>query len=112
MCRETPVMSAGFQEKTSKFCLSKAHSSLRSFSVRIDPMAIVCSGSKIIVHSIGMTLLLRIVTVPLLTGNFNISCAVDVECSSSPIFTSRDIWPIGQMVSPLNPMSDVVAGII
>ncbi|GJS94674.1 hypothetical protein Tco_0801642 [Tanacetum coccineum] len=100
-------------------------------------------GPKIIAHSIGMTLLLRIVTVPPLTGNFNIPCAVDgttriflipvlpiiplcwdgdmitmkfiyaeVECSSSPIFTSRDIWPIGQMVSPLNPMSDVVAGII
>ncbi|GJZ45261.1 hypothetical protein Tco_0592857 [Tanacetum coccineum] len=36
----------------------------------------------------------------------------EVECSSSPIFNSKDIWPIGQMVSPLNPMSDVVAGII
>ncbi|GJW59146.1 hypothetical protein Tco_0105877 [Tanacetum coccineum] len=36
----------------------------------------------------------------------------EVECSSSPIFTSRDICPGGQMVSPLNPMSDVVAGII
>ncbi|GKE88930.1 hypothetical protein Tco_1566405, partial [Tanacetum coccineum] len=36
----------------------------------------------------------------------------EVECSSSPIFTSRDIWPIGQMVSQLNPTSDVVAGII
>ncbi|GKA42502.1 hypothetical protein Tco_0735162 [Tanacetum coccineum] len=90
-----------------------------------------------------MTLLLRIIIVPPLTGNFNIPCAVDgttriflipvlpiiplcwdgdlitmklihaeVECSSSPILTSRDIWPIGQIVSPLNPMSDVVAGII
>ncbi|GJT88459.1 hypothetical protein Tco_1070176 [Tanacetum coccineum] len=87
-----------------------------------------------------MTLLLRIVTVLPLTRNFNILCAMDgttqiflipilplcwdgdlitmkfihaeVECSSSPIFTSRDIWPIGQMVSPLNSMSDVVAGII
>ncbi|GJT30725.1 hypothetical protein Tco_0911000, partial [Tanacetum coccineum] len=74
---------------------------------------------EIIAHSIRMTLLLRIVTVPPFTGNFNIPCDVDgtfinaeVECSSSPIFTSRDIWPIGQMVSPLNPMSDVVAGII
>ncbi|GJY10713.1 hypothetical protein Tco_0378898 [Tanacetum coccineum] len=100
-------------------------------------------GPEIIAYSIGMTLLLRIVTVPPLTGNFNIPCAVDgtariflipvlpiiplcwdgdlitmkfihaeVECSSSPIFTSRDIWPIGQMVSPLNPMSDVIDGII
>ncbi|GJU76350.1 hypothetical protein Tco_1273420 [Tanacetum coccineum] len=28
----------------------------------------------------------------------------EVECSSSPIFTSKDIWPSGQMVSPLNPV--------
>ncbi|GJV00683.1 hypothetical protein Tco_1329953 [Tanacetum coccineum] len=100
-------------------------------------------GPEIIAHSIGMTMLLRIVIVPYLIRNFNIPCVVDgtawiflipvmpiiplcwdgdlitmkfihaeVECSSSPIFTSRDIWPIGQMVSPLNPMSDVVAGII
>ncbi|GJY20177.1 hypothetical protein Tco_0392743 [Tanacetum coccineum] len=90
-----------------------------------------------------MTLLLRNVTVPHSTGNFNNPFAVDgttqiflipvlpviplcwdgylitmkfihaeVECSSSPIFTSRDIGPSGQMVSPLNPMSGVVAGII
>ncbi|GJT18757.1 hypothetical protein Tco_0877463 [Tanacetum coccineum] len=101
------------------------------------------AGPEIIAHSIGMTLLLRIVTVPPFTGNFNISLCVmaygtdlsytrsayysivldgdlitmkfihaEVECSSSPIFTSRDIWPIGQIVSPLNPMSDVVTGII
>ncbi|GJS40412.1 hypothetical protein Tco_0565455 [Tanacetum coccineum] len=72
---------------------------------------------EIIAHSIGMTLLLRIVTVPPFIGNFNIPCAwmfihVEVECSSSPILTSNDIWPISQMVSPLNPMNDVVAGII
>ncbi|GJY27637.1 hypothetical protein Tco_0403404 [Tanacetum coccineum] len=97
-------------------------------------------GSEIIAHSIGMTLLLRNVTVPPLTGNFNIPCAVDdtvliflipgppiiplcwdgdqitmkfihaeVECSSSPIFTSKDICPSGQMVSLLNPMRCVVA---
>ncbi|GJY02526.1 hypothetical protein Tco_0360678 [Tanacetum coccineum] len=70
-------------------------------------------GLEIVAHSIGITVLLRIVTIPPFTRNFNIPCVVDeVECSSSPIFTSRDIWPIGQMVSPLNPMSDVVAGII
>ncbi|GJY65922.1 hypothetical protein Tco_0468160 [Tanacetum coccineum] len=28
----------------------------------------------------------------------------EVECSSSLIFTSKDIWPSGQMVSPLNPV--------
>ncbi|GKA84194.1 hypothetical protein Tco_0805789 [Tanacetum coccineum] len=27
----------------------------------------------------------------------------EVECTSSPIFTSKAIWPSGQMVSPLNP---------
>ncbi|GJV36393.1 hypothetical protein Tco_1408870 [Tanacetum coccineum] len=104
-CRGTPVLSAGFQAKTSKFC------------------------PKIIAHSIGMILLLRNVTVPPSTGNINIPCAVDgmaqiflifglpiislcwdgdlttmkfihaeVEFSSSPIFTSKDIWPIGQMI--------------
>ncbi|GJR58352.1 hypothetical protein Tco_1500514 [Tanacetum coccineum] len=61
-------------------------------------------GPKIIAHSIGMILLLRNVTVPPSTGNFSIPCAVDVECPSSPIFTSKDIWPSGQMVSPLNPV--------
>ncbi|GJZ61654.1 hypothetical protein Tco_0617791 [Tanacetum coccineum] len=90
-----------------------------------------------------MTLLLRNVTVPHSTRNFNIPCAVDgtariflipglpfiplcwdgdlitmkfihaeVECSSSPIFTSKDIWPSGQMVFPLNLTRCVVAGII
>ncbi|GKG22257.1 hypothetical protein Tco_0387560, partial [Tanacetum coccineum] len=26
----------------------------------------------------------------------------EAECPLSPIFTSKDIWPSGQMVSPLN----------
>ncbi|GKG15171.1 hypothetical protein Tco_0354771 [Tanacetum coccineum] len=100
-------------------------------------------GPEIIAHSIGMILLLRNVTVPPSTGNFNIPCAVDgmariflilglpiiplcwdgdlttmkfihaeVEFSSSPIFTSKDIWPSGQMISPLNPVKYVVAGTI
>nr|GEV49764.1 V-type proton ATPase subunit a2-like [Tanacetum cinerariifolium] len=34
----------------------------------------------------------------------------DVECSSSPIFTSSDIYPSGDIISPLNPASGVVAG--
>ncbi|GJV87802.1 hypothetical protein Tco_1531740 [Tanacetum coccineum] len=37
---------------------------------------------------------------------------VEVECSSSPIFTSKDIFPSGQMVSLLNLMRCVVAGTI
>ncbi|GJS56707.1 hypothetical protein Tco_0651491 [Tanacetum coccineum] len=36
----------------------------------------------------------------------------EVECPSSPIFTSKDIWPNGQMVSPLNPVRYVVGGTI
>ncbi|GKC07340.1 hypothetical protein Tco_0998950 [Tanacetum coccineum] len=81
MFRGTPVISAGFQAKISKFRLSKEHSSLRPFSVNVDPMAKFCSGDdsgpEIIAHSIGMTLLLCSVTVPPSTGNFNIPCAVD-----------------------------------
>ncbi|GJU25485.1 hypothetical protein Tco_1164106 [Tanacetum coccineum] len=117
MLRGTPVISAGFQAKTSKFCPSRVHSSLCPFSVRVDPMAIVYSG---------MILLLRNVTVPPSTGNFSIPCDVggmariflipglpiillcwdsdlttmkfihaEVECPSLPIFTSKDIWPNG-----------------
>ncbi|GJU44649.1 hypothetical protein Tco_1201915 [Tanacetum coccineum] len=122
MFRGMPVISAGFQAKISKFCLSKEHSSLRPFSVNVDPMATVCSGSGDHSTSIGITLLLFNVTVPPSTGNFNIPCAVDgtariflmpgrpiialcwdgdlitmkfiqaeVECTSSPIFTSKAI---------------------
>ncbi|GKF43366.1 hypothetical protein Tco_0129918 [Tanacetum coccineum] len=100
MCRGTPVISASFQAKISKCCLSKAHSSLRPFSVRVDHMAIVCSGSFLYPFcGSGDLITMKFIN-------------AEVECSSSPIFTSRDIWPIGQMVSPLNPMSDVVVGII
>ncbi|GKG17632.1 hypothetical protein Tco_0362589 [Tanacetum coccineum] len=31
----------------------------------------------------------------------------EVECTSSPILTSKAIWPSGQMVSLLNPISNV-----
>ncbi|GJW33653.1 hypothetical protein Tco_0053685 [Tanacetum coccineum] len=58
MFRGTPVISAGFQAKTSKFCPSKL----------IGPWR----RSEIIAHSIGIILLLRNVTVPPSTGNFNI----------------------------------------
>ncbi|GJZ34415.1 hypothetical protein Tco_0580232 [Tanacetum coccineum] len=34
----------------------------------------------------------------------------EVECPLSPIFTSRDIWPRGQMVSLLNPVKRVEWG--
>ncbi|GJR50610.1 hypothetical protein Tco_1401131 [Tanacetum coccineum] len=45
MLRGTPVISAGFQAKISKFCLSKEHSSLRPFSVNVDPMATSVQGT-------------------------------------------------------------------
>ncbi|GJX16673.1 hypothetical protein Tco_0217505 [Tanacetum coccineum] len=60
-----------------------------------------------------MALLLRIVTVPPFTGNFNILCVVD---GTARIFLmphlSLLVGKSGLLVSPLNPMSDVVAGII
>ncbi|GKC10271.1 hypothetical protein Tco_1001881 [Tanacetum coccineum] len=90
-----------------------------------------------------MILLLRSVTVPPVTGNFNIPWVVDgialilltpglpiitlygecylttmkfihaeVECFSSPIFTSSDTCPSGHIISPLNPTKYVVAGTI
>ncbi|GKA13879.1 hypothetical protein Tco_0693525 [Tanacetum coccineum] len=77
MCRGTPVISVGFQAKTSRFCLSKAHSSLRPFSVRVYLMLLFARGPEIIAHSIGIALLLRIVTVPPFIGNFNIPCTMD-----------------------------------
>ncbi|GKF78591.1 hypothetical protein Tco_0234159 [Tanacetum coccineum] len=100
-------------------------------------------GPETIVHSSGIILLLRNVTVPPVTGNFSILWAVDgtawiiltlslpmislyedgdlttmkfihaeVECSSSPIFTSNVICPSGHIISPLNLTSGVAAGII
>ncbi|GJW11892.1 hypothetical protein Tco_1577719 [Tanacetum coccineum] len=39
MLRGTPVISAGFQAKISKFCLSKEHSSLRPFFVNVGSYA-------------------------------------------------------------------------
>ncbi|GJZ02698.1 hypothetical protein Tco_0520659 [Tanacetum coccineum] len=84
-------------------------------------------GPEIIAHSIGMIMLLRNVTVSPSTGNFSIPIIplcwdgdlttkkfihAEVECPSSPIFTSKDIWPSGQMVSPLNPVRYAVSGTI
>ncbi|GKA45046.1 hypothetical protein Tco_0737842 [Tanacetum coccineum] len=100
-------------------------------------------GPEIIAHSSDMILLLRSVTVLPVTGNFNISWAVDgialilltfglhiiplyeecdlttmkfihaeVECFSSPIFTSSDTCHSGHIISPLNPTKYVVAGTI
>ncbi|GJV78581.1 reverse transcriptase domain-containing protein [Tanacetum coccineum] len=112
--------------------------------VQVSPEQGCCVlGPETIAHSSGIILLLRNVTIPPSTGNFNIPCAVDgtariflipgmliiplcgdgdlmtikfihaeVECSSSPILTNSVICPNGQMVSPLNPMSGVVAGTI
>ncbi|GJT60428.1 hypothetical protein Tco_1003961 [Tanacetum coccineum] len=65
----SPVISAGFQAKISKFCLSKEHSSLRPFSVNVDPMYLVYCGrldarSGDHSHFLGMTILHCSVTVP------------------------------------------------
>ncbi|GJT56628.1 hypothetical protein Tco_0991682 [Tanacetum coccineum] len=50
----TPVISDGFQAKISKFCLSKEHSSLRPFSVNVDPMATVSSGLSGLVTNMSL----------------------------------------------------------
>ncbi|GKC24450.1 hypothetical protein Tco_1026600 [Tanacetum coccineum] len=70
-------MSAGFQAKTSKFCPSRVHSSLRPFSVRVDTMAIVCSGSRDhCTFHLDDPVVCNVTVLPS-TGNFNIPCAVD-----------------------------------
>ncbi|GJQ91570.1 hypothetical protein Tco_0002709 [Tanacetum coccineum] len=141
MYRGMPVMSAVFRVKTSRFCPSKAHSYLHPFSVKVmgccvlGPKIIAHSIRMTMLLRIvivppltmnfnipcavdGTAQIFLIPVLPiiplcwdgdLITMKF---IHTEVECSSSPIFTSRDIWHIGQMVSPLNPMSDVVAGII
>ncbi|GKF32334.1 hypothetical protein Tco_0102132 [Tanacetum coccineum] len=101
MCRKTLVISAGFQANISRLRLSKPHSFFRPSSFKVEPIATVCSGysrwiatwifssvtwfitscdapgPESIVHSSGMILLLRSVTVSPATGNFSIPWAVD-----------------------------------
>ncbi|GKB70156.1 hypothetical protein Tco_0931568 [Tanacetum coccineum] len=141
MCRGTLVISAGFQENISRLCLSKPHSSFCPSSVKLEPIAIVCSGysgwiatwifsfvtrlitgcdtpgPETIVHYSGIILLLRNVTVPLVTKNFSILWAVDGTARilltlGLPIIPFNNIFPSGHIISPLNPTSGVVAGII
>ncbi|GJW11371.1 retrovirus-related pol polyprotein from transposon TNT 1-94 [Tanacetum coccineum] len=127
---KTAFLNGNLQEEVYVSQLDRKH--LKGYPQRDSTFQSISSSPEIIAHSIGMILLLRNVTVPPSTGNFNISCAVDgmariflipslpiiplcwdgdlttmkfihaeVECSSSSIFTSNDIWPSGQMVSPL-----------
>nr|GFB59534.1 hypothetical protein [Tanacetum cinerariifolium] len=80
----------------SRLCLSNSHNAFRPSSVRVEPIAIVCSGYfglpttlilssvawvmdegcasglETIMHSIGIILLLHRVSIPLGTRNFNI----------------------------------------
>ncbi|GJY55340.1 hypothetical protein Tco_0454455 [Tanacetum coccineum] len=127
MLRGWPVISAGFQAKISKFCLSKE---LRFFCVpflvNVGLWKTVCSGyfrcgllyyfffpiigltaermdawSEIIEPSIG-------IDSDCLMGepdNHEVHPRGGGVCTSSPILTSKAIWPSGQMVSPLNPIS-------
>ncbi|GJW65191.1 hypothetical protein Tco_0117075 [Tanacetum coccineum] len=85
MCRGMPIVSAGFQDEWPLFLLLQHLSGHGLLCVR--------SGDHCTFHQDDYA-------------------ASYLECSSSPMFTSKDIWPVGHMVSPLNPMSDVVAGII
>ncbi|GKD83563.1 hypothetical protein Tco_1350402 [Tanacetum coccineum] len=94
--RGTPVMSASFQANISKFSFSKLQSSILPFLDRLPPIVTDYSGysgwiatlipsvaagslgseasyaSVTILHSAGIMVLLRIVTIPPSTGNFNI----------------------------------------
>ncbi|GKG49555.1 hypothetical protein Tco_0516007, partial [Tanacetum coccineum] len=96
MCCGTPVIFAGFQANMSRLCLSKSHNAFRPSSVRVEPIAIICSGysgwmaililsfaawvtpegcasgPETIVHSSGIILLLRRVSIPPDIGNFSI----------------------------------------
>ncbi|GKC73692.1 hypothetical protein Tco_1119575 [Tanacetum coccineum] len=96
------------------------------------------SGSETIAHSTRIILLPFSVSIPPMTENFIIPCAVDgtacifrnpclpmillcgdvdlttmksihvdVECSSSLIFTKSVICPNGHFISPLNPINEV-----
>ncbi|GJW73148.1 hypothetical protein Tco_0132518 [Tanacetum coccineum] len=102
--RGTPVMSTGFQANMSRLRLNRV-------------IAEGCaSDPETIVHSSGIILLLRSLPIIPLYGDGDLTTIkfiyVEVECSSSPIFTSSDICPIGHMISPLKPMRGVVAGTI
>ncbi|GKG25682.1 hypothetical protein Tco_0398828, partial [Tanacetum coccineum] len=94
--RGTSVMYAGFQANIFKFYFSKLQSSILPFSDRLSPIMTVWSGyfgwiatsilsvtagflgglgsyaSITILHSAGIVVLLRIVTIPPSTGNFSI----------------------------------------
>ncbi|GKC27876.1 hypothetical protein Tco_1035170 [Tanacetum coccineum] len=165
--RGTPVMSDGCHANMSWFlrcALRSAHSSVRpQCSANTDFLIReirVYSHLKFFGTIVGLffyvfgrrrygdtfpwrEIVLRIVTIPPLTGNLIIPWVVDgtawislipglpiiplygdgdltikkfihasVECSASPIVTKSLICPIGHIVSPLNPVSDVVAGAI
>ncbi|GKC46616.1 hypothetical protein Tco_1064338 [Tanacetum coccineum] len=94
----TPVMSTGFQANMYKLFLSRLQSFILPFSDRLPPTVTVCSGYSgwilhsaavsslgegpdraltTILHSAGLTVLLRSVTIPPSTGNLSIPWAVD-----------------------------------
>ncbi|GJX35227.1 hypothetical protein Tco_0246784 [Tanacetum coccineum] len=108
MCRGTPVISAGFQAKIFRMN-GHFYFRLQHLIDLIGPRVCVQGSGRSFAHSIGMALLLRIVIIPLFTGNFNISCAVD---GTAQIFLMPGNLAYLPMVSPRDPMSDVVAGII
>nr|GEX78442.1 hypothetical protein [Tanacetum cinerariifolium] len=87
ICHGTPVIYVGFRR------IHQGHSTL---------------GSETIEHSIRMILLLRNGEGALTTMKF---IQADIECFSSPIFTSNDICPRGHIISPLIPTKGVFAKI-
>nr|GEW46550.1 hypothetical protein [Tanacetum cinerariifolium] len=132
MDRETPVMSASFQENISKFSFCKLQSSVLPFSDRLPPIVTVCFG-----YSRWITTLIPFAPVGSLGNEHFVRGRWDcldfpetqtaddtlygdedlttmkfirtlVECSSSPKVTISDIFPSGHDISPLNPRRRVV----
>ncbi|GJX98941.1 hypothetical protein Tco_0355960 [Tanacetum coccineum] len=137
----TLVMSVGFQANMSKWLLIKSQSSIFPFSDRLSPIVTVYSAtiphsadimvlmrSVTIPPSTGSLSILWAVDgtawiflrpgrpiIPLYGDGDLITIKfikVFVECSPSPKDTISDIYPNGQDISPLNPKSRVVVGII
>ncbi|GKA40235.1 hypothetical protein Tco_0732828 [Tanacetum coccineum] len=119
----TRVVFAGFQANMSRLLLSKSLSSIFPFSgwlPTIIPFATVgllerdsFGASTTILHSAGIMPGRLIIP---LYGDGDLTTIkfikAFVECSSSPKDTISDICPNGQDISPLNPKSEVMAGVI
>ncbi|GKC13702.1 hypothetical protein Tco_1010484 [Tanacetum coccineum] len=114
---------------------------LRPSSVRAEPIIIVCSGYSRFIDTLILSSIIGLVVVGVPSGLETITISsgttcnfltpglliiplygdhdlttmkfiqAEAECSSSPIVTNNCICPIGHIISPLNPINRVLAGI-